>query len=46
MAREEAETVSKDWRFKERRHVLPDGTRRGRDREQGVVLRRTTPRTR
>ena len=38
MAREQAETVSKGWRFKEQHHVHADGTRRGRNREQQVVL--------
>ena len=45
MAREEAETVSKGWRFKERHHALPNDKQRGRNREQGVALQRTTPRT-
>ena len=45
MAHKEAKTVSKGWCFKERHHVQADGTRRGRNREQGVVLQRTTPRT-
>ena len=45
MAREEAKTVSKGLCFKERHHVQTDDTRRGRNREQGVVLQRTTPRT-
>ena len=35
MAREEADTVSKGWCFKERHHVHTDGTRRDRNREQG-----------
>ena len=45
MGREEAETVSNGWCFKERHHVHADGTRSGRNREQAVVLQITTPRT-
>ena len=43
MAREEPETVSKGWCFKERHHGPTDGTRSGRNREQGVVVQRKTP---
>ena len=45
MTGEGGETVGKGWCFKERHHVHPDGTRRGRNREQGVVVLRATSRT-
>ena len=47
MARERAETVSKGWCYKERRHIQAGDTRKRRNREQRVVLqKKTTPRTR
>ena len=45
MAREEPETVSKGWRYKERRQVQAGDTRKRRNCEQGVVLPRTRPHT-
>jgi hypothetical protein len=45
MAHEEAGIVRWHLSFKERVHVLPDGTRRGRNRELALVLQRARSRT-
>ena len=45
MAHEEAEIVRWHLSFKERDHVLPDGTRRGQNREVTLVLQRARPHT-
>jgi len=45
MAHEEAKIVRWHLAFKEVDHVLPDGTRRGQNREVTLILQRTRPRT-
>jgi hypothetical protein len=45
MAHEEAKIVRWHLSFKEVDHLLPDGTRRGRNREVALVIQRARPRT-
>ena len=45
MAHEEAEIVRQHLSFKERDHVLADGTRRGGNHEAALALQRMRPHT-